>query len=296
MSSFSRRSFLAAAAVAPIVPSIARPLFAADETISKAGPKFKLGLVSYQTSSTWDLKTTLDICKRVGIAAIECRTGHKHGVEPKLKAAQRNDVKKMFADSGVVFWGSGSTCEFHSEKPEEVKKNIELCKEFIKLVADIGGKGVKVRPNGVGKGHTIEQACEQIGKALIECGKAAEDAGIEICVEVHGGQTQIPKNMKAIMEACGHKAVGVTWNSNKADIVNGSIDASFELLSKYIRSCHIHDLTSEEEYPYKDLFTLLKKINYDRYTMIEAPKAMDPKEGEEYLKKSLEKWKELTAG
>ena len=47
-----------------------------------------------------------------------------------------------------------------------MKKNIETCKEFVQLVADIGGRGVKVRPNGLPKGVTVEKTLEQIGKAL----------------------------------------------------------------------------------------------------------------------------------
>src|SRR5207237_6511613 len=135
-----------------------------------------LGIVTYNVPKDWDLPTLLKVCKEVGIAAIECRTTHKHGVEPSLTADQRKDVKKQFADAGIVFWGCGSVCEFHSADSAVVKKNIETCKEFVQLAADLGGKGVKVRPNGVGKGQTVEQACKQIGEALIPCGKAAAEA------------------------------------------------------------------------------------------------------------------------
>jgi len=179
-----------------------------------------------------------------------------------------------------------------------VKKNIEETKAFIQLSADLGGRGVKVRPNGVAKGQTVEQACAQIGKALIECGNAAADAGIEICVEVHGSVTQEPKNMKAIMDACGHKSVGVTWNSNATDKdKSGSIAASFELLKDHIKSVHINDLENDAngKYPYRDLFTRLKGIGYDRYTLCEVGKAYDPVAGEEYLKKYVAMWKELAS-
>ncbi len=100
---------------------------------------------------------------------------------------ERQQVRKRFADAGVAIWGCGSVCEFHSPDPATVKKNIETCKEFVQLAADIGGKGVKVRPNGLPKDVPIEKTLAQIGKALIECGKAAADAGVEIWVEVHGG-------------------------------------------------------------------------------------------------------------
>ncbi len=292
MNTLSRRSFLAASAIAA-TGSLRPPLAFAEEVA-----KFKLGIVTYNVPKDWDLPTLLKVCKEVGIAAIECRTTHKHGVEPSLTADQRKDVKKQFADSGVVFWGCGSVCEFHSDKPEIVKKNIEDCKAFVKLVHDLGGKGVKVRPNGVPKGADEQKTFEQIGKALQECGKAAADAGVEICVEVHGAITAIPKNMKTIMEACGHKSVGVTWNSNATDVENKSVAASFDMLKPWIRSCHINDLENDAngKYPYRELFKLLRGIGYDRYTMCEVGKSYNVEEGTAFLKNYKALWDKLVKG
>src|SRR6478609_11783298 len=134
MNALSRREFVTASAVGlagGLLPQVAK--------CAEEAAKFKLGVVTYNVPAMWDLPTVLKVCKEVGIAAVECRTTHKHGVEPTLTAEQRADVKKQFADSGVVFWGCGSVCEFHSDDPAVVKKNIEECKAFVKLVQDIGG-------------------------------------------------------------------------------------------------------------------------------------------------------------
>jgi sugar phosphate isomerase/epimerase len=289
MTLLSRRAFMASAAVSAV--TLRAP--SAD-----AEPKFNLGLVTYNVAKDWDLPTILRICRATSVAAVECRTTHKHGVEPTLSAAERRDVKKQFADSGVVFWGSGTVCEFHSDKPEVVRQNIEECKRFVQLVADLGGRGVKVRPNGVAKGMTEEQACEQIGQALVPCGKAAADAGLEIWVEVHGARTALPKNMRAIMDACGHPAVGICWNSNPTDVVNGSIAEGFELLAKFIKSCHINDLENDRagKYPYRDLFRRLAGIGYDRYTLCEVGRSFEPEAGEAYLRTYRQMWAELCRG
>lgn len=291
MDSLSRRSFLAASAVAATAGL--RPALAKEEEV-----KFKLGTVTYNVPKDWDLPTLLKVCKATGVAAVECRTTHKHGVEPTLTAAQRTEVKKQFAGSDVVFWGCGSVCEFHSDKPEVVKKNIEDCKEFIKLVHDLGGTGVKVRPNGVPKGADEAKTFDQIGKALAECGKEADNFGVEIWVEVHGAITQIPKNMKTIMEACGHKAVGVCWNSNPPDVVNGSVAESFALLKPWIKSCHINDLGNDAngKYPYRELFKLLRGIGYDRYTLCEVGTAYDPEKGAAFFKEYKATWDKLVKG
>lgn len=290
MNTLSRRAFLASGAAALAAPS----LRAADAPAAK----FKLGLVTYNVPANWDLPTILKVCKEVGIAAVECRTTHKHGVEPSLSADQRKEVKKRFADSGVVFWGCGSVCEFHSDNADVVKKNVEDCKKFIDLVRDLGGTGVKVRPNGVPKGADEKATFQQIGLALQQCGKAAADAGVEIWVEVHGAITQLPKNMKTIMENCGHKSVGVTWNSNPPDVVNKSVAESFALLKPWIKSCHINDLENDAsgKYPYRELFKLFRETGYDRYTLIEVGKTYDVDAGTEYLKKYKALWEQLVKG
>lgn len=287
---FTRRSFLAAGAAAVAAPALtAQP--------SAAGPRFKLGLVTYNVASTWDLATVLRVCREVGIAAVECRTTHRHGVEPALTADARRDVRRQFADSGVAFWGCGSVCEFHASDPAVVRRNVEDCKRFIDLVKDLGGRGVKVRPNGVPPGGDQAKTFGQIGRALAECGRAAADAGVEIWVEVHGAITAVPRNMKAIMDACGHASVGVTWNSNPTDLdEQKGIGAGFELLRPWVKSCHINDLENDRRgtYPYRDLFRRLTAMNYDRYTLIEVGRTYEVPAGTEFLKGYKKLWDELT--
>jgi len=293
----TRRQFLAASAIATTgVPGIIQAQVKKSEA---KVPPFKLGMVTYNTGALWDLPTLLKACKNTGIAAVECRTTHKHGIEPSLSAAERAEVKKQFAGSGVVFWGCGSICEFHAADPAVVKKNVETCKEFVELVHDLGGTGVKVRPNGLPKGVSTEKTLEQIGKALIECGKTAEGFGIDICVEVHGGGTQEPANIKTIMEHCGHKSVGITWNSNPPDVKAGSVKWSFDMLKPWLKSCHINDLYKEHTgaYPYRELFSLLREHGYDRYTMIEVGRTPpDVATGEEFLRYYKALWTELARG
>ena len=300
----NRREFVVAGASAGLMAAGASAPVGAAESPKPSKPEagaipFRLGIVTYNVAANWDLATTLKICKSVGLAAVECRTTHKHGVEPTLSKEQRADVRKQFADSGVLFWGCGSVCEFHATDESVVRKNIETCKEFVKLVADIGGKGVKVRPNGLPRGVPDEKTLAQIGKALKECGKAAGDAGIEICVEVHGPGTQEPARMKTIMQETDHASVGVTWNSNPTDVRGGSVKESFELLKPWIKSCHINEIHKDAAgiYPYRELFALLRGIGYDRHTMIEVGRVpSDPASGEEMLRYYKALWMELARG
>lgn len=237
-------------------------------------PAFQLGLVTFNLANSWDIPTLIARCRVTGFAAVELRTTHAHGVEPDISTARRQEVRQQFADSGIVLWGLGTVCEFHSPDPAVVRENIETCKRFCELARDVGAKGVKVRPNELPEGIPAEKTLEQIGKALIECGQAGADNGVEIWLEVHGRGTQEPENIARIMQHCGHPNVGITWNSNPTDVKGGSVRQSFELLKQYIRSCHITELWNS--YPWRELFSLLRSIGYDRYTLAEIPALLTP--------------------
>ncbi len=186
---FLQRSLVSGAAVAAIstVPGLSQALAAQAKT------KMKFGLVTYLWGQHMDLPTCIAACEKSGLAGVELRTQHKHGVEPSLSAAERQEVRKRFADTPVKLIGYGSNAEFHANDPEKVKANIELAKSYVQLMADCGGNGVKVKPNGFPKDVPREKTIEQIGKALNEVGAYGQKYGQEIRVEVHGsGTAEIP--------------------------------------------------------------------------------------------------------
>jgi sugar phosphate isomerase/epimerase len=285
-------TFAAAGLAAP-------PVSAAPSGKNDKAPKFRLGLVTYNLAAQWNLDTLLRVCKSAGVSPVELRTTHKHGVEPTLSKDRRKEVRQRFADADVAVWGCGTVCEFQSPDTATVKKNIETCKAFVDLVADLGGRGVKVRPNGLPKDVSVEQTLAQIGKALVPCGKAAADAGVEIWVEVHGQGTAHPPHMKTIMEHCGHPKVGLTWNSNPTDLKDGSVAEYFKLLWPWIRSCHINELYKDAAgiYPYRELFRLFRDNGYDRATLCEVGRTIpDEAAGAELLRYYKALWTELNRG
>jgi len=252
----------------------------------------KLGLVTYNLAHNWDIPTLIARCKATGFEGVELRTTHAHGVEPSLSSAQRREVRERFADSGITLWGLGSVCEYHSADLAVVRKNIETCKAFVQLAADVGATGVKVRPNGLqeDKGIPVEKTLEQIGAALNECGRFAADHNIEIWLEVHGHKTSHPPYIRTIMEHCNHPQVGVCWNSNMDDIKDGSIREYFGLLRPWIRSAHITELW-REDYPWHELFQEMKASGYNRFTLAEIPESSD---AERLMRYYRALWKELT--
>lgn len=239
------------------------------------GGGFKLGLVTYNLAKDWDIPTIIKNCEATGFEAVELRTTHKHGVEPALSKEQRVEVKNRFAGTKVRLLSLGSTCEFHSPDQAAVRKNIDECKRFIELAHDIGALGVKVRPNGIPKEVPEEKTIAQIGAALRECGDFAKGAGIEVWVEVHGRDSSQPSRIARMMKAADHSQVGICWNSNPEDVTEGSVKQNFALLKPWLRNAHINELW-KPEYPWRELFGLMKAAGYRRYCLAEIPETSDP--------------------
>lgn len=279
MKNHSRRNFLKTSAKTAGILTLAPHYSMRAQTPANPAPsahKFKLGLVTYNLAKDWDVATLIKNCETTSFEGVELRTTHKHGVEPSLSKEQRADIKQRFHGSKVRALSLGTVCEFHAPDQAVVRKNVEECKRFIELASDLGMLGVKVRPNGIPKEVPEAQTIAQIGAALRECGQAAQSAGVEIWVEVHGRDSSHPPRVAKMMEAANHPQVGLCWNSNKEDILsNNSIKDSFELLKPWLRNAHINELWNPE-YPWRELFGLMKAIGYNRYTLAEIPETADP--------------------
>lgn len=244
----------------------------------------KLGLVTYNLASAWDLQTLEDRCVQTGFEGVELRTTHAHGVELSLSPAEREELRQRLEDSPIEIVGLGSVYEYDSPDPEQLRNNIEGTKAYVRLAHDLGIAGIKVRPNRVHDDAGIERSAtfEQIGRSLNECAEFAADWGVEIRLEVHGRVTCEPAHMQAIMERAPHANARVCWNSNMTDIVDGSIDGSFALLGARIGMVHITELWNE--YPWTRLFQLLRERGYEGYCLAEIPASEDPQRLMRYYK------------
>lgn len=235
----------------------------------------QLGLVTYMWGADWDLPTLIKNCQLTGFAGVELRTTHKHGVEPSLSADERREVNKRFTDSGVQLVGLGTTCDFHSPNPDELKKHIEEAKAFIKLSHDCGGTGIKVRPNGLPKEVPVAKTLEQIGRSLAELAAFGEGYGQVVRLEVHGRGTDELPRVKTIMDAATHPGAVVCWNCNQTDLAGAGLVENFNLVKNRLGTIHIHDLISS--YPWVQLFDLLNGAGFSGWTLVEeGDKTADP--------------------
>uniref|UniRef100_A0A7C4QPK1 Sugar phosphate isomerase/epimerase n=1 Tax=Schlesneria paludicola TaxID=360056 RepID=A0A7C4QPK1_9PLAN len=270
MNGLSRRGFLTGTAAVAVGMLRSAAVSAAD----KKGGEIQFGLVTYQWAKDWDLPTLIAHCTTTNVLGVELRTTHKHGVEPSLNEAQRAEVRRRFEESPVKCLGIGSDERFENPDPAVVRKAIEATKAFVILSHDIGGSGVKVKPDRFWPQVPRERTIEQIGRALNELGEFAEGFGQQIRLEVHGQCQELP-TIKAIMDVADHSAVAVCWNSNPADLEGGGLEHNFALVKDRLgTTTHIHVLDSPT-YPFQKLLDLFVGIDYHGWWLLEEGKIPD---------------------
>lgn len=267
MTQLGRREFLqlTAAGASALALAPARSSAAAD----KKGAHIAFGLVTYMWGADWDLPELLANCKKAEVLGVELRTTHKHGVEPNLDDQQREEVRKQFAGAGVTMVGIGSNERYDHPDPDALAKAIEATRQFIRLSHDVGGSGVKVKPDSFHKNVPREKTIEQIGKSLNELADYASGFGQQIRLEVHGQCAELP-TIKAILDVATHDNVYICWNSNPTDLVGEGLEKNFHLVRKrFGETVHIHELEGQA-YPWKQLFKLLVDTDYAGWLLLEA--------------------------
>lgn len=262
---FLKKTLLATAGIG-YLPHLANAAYAPN----KSAKGMRFGLVTYLWGKDMDLPTLLDVCEKSGVLGVELRTQHAHGVEPELSKLQRAEVRKRFADSPVELVGYGSNAQYHENDPAKVKANIALTKEYLSLMHDCGGSGVKVKPNGFVNDVPREKTIEQIGLSLNEVAKFGEELGQEIRVEVHGrGTSELPV-VRDIFKVATHPNATVCWNSNDVDLDGAGLGENFDMVKdRFGSTVHIREL-NVGNYPYPELMQKFNEMDYQGWILLEA--------------------------
>jgi sugar phosphate isomerase/epimerase len=261
--------------------------------LNPPGSKMRLGLVTYLWAKDWNIPMIIKNCSEAAINGVELRVEHAHGVTLDLTKSEREEVRKQFADSPVEIVGMGTNEQYDWPDRDMLRNSIETTKKWLQLSKDIGGSGVKVKPNQFHEGIPHDQTLEQIGKALDELGRYALDMGQLIRLEVHGRGTQELPNIKKIMDQVTNNGSTVCWNSNPEDLIGQGLEYNFNLVKdRFGDICHVREL-NVGDYPYQQLMDLFVAIDYKGWILLEC--RTDPADKVAALKEQKKVWEEMIA-
>lgn len=236
----------------------------------KPATKMKLGLVTYLWGKDWDVPTLIANCTATGLGGVELRVDHAHGVSPEMSKRERQLVKDQFSGSSVQCVGMGTNEQYDFPDQQRLQASIARTKEFIQLSADIGGTGVKVKPNAFHEGVPREKTMAQIGASLNELAAYAADFGQQLRLEVHGNETQDLPNIKTIMDHADHPNATICWNCNPQDLDGQGFQHNFDLVKdRFGDTVHVREL-DRTDYPYPALLGNLGRMDYDGWILLEC--------------------------
>ncbi|MFC1716547.1 sugar phosphate isomerase/epimerase family protein [Candidatus Poribacteria bacterium] len=229
----------------------------------------KLSIDTYVICGDMELGKLIDVSKSNGYVAIEFRgeSGQKHGVEPEIGKAQRQAIKRQMADAGMATSCISTSVRYDSPDRAERAKNIDRAKQFAELAADIGCGRIRTFGNDFPKGVEKEEVIKYVGESLREVAEFSADHNVDVLLEMHGEFYYWEHCLNAVKIA-DHPNVAINYNSDKRDLVDGSVAQTYYYVAGQLRHVHMHDL-ADPTFPYKELFQLLKNDGYDNYMSLE---------------------------
>lgn len=237
-----------------------------------------LGLLTYNIAREWDLDTLLTKAKELLFEGVEFRVDakHAHGVELERTGVERKEIVQKIADSGLINCGLGSACRYDSPDEGKLRESIERTKALLQLNADLGAPGLKVFGNNFheDQGISKEATIEQVGKAVKECARTANDLGVELRFEMHGDFSP-PEHCLKVLELADEPSLCLIYNSDRRDVVDGSVAQTIARVRKFVKHIHMHDIV-DPEYPHQEMLRIFKDSGYDGFAVAEIQASSDP--------------------
>ncbi|MCM8822753.1 MAG: sugar phosphate isomerase/epimerase [Candidatus Omnitrophica bacterium] len=236
-----------------------------------------------------DLPKMLEYAKKYGYNGVEPRSQaqHNHGIELEASPKKRNEIKRIFEDSGIECACLATSLRYCFTDPTKRKEAIETTKAFIDLALDIGTKRIRVFGGIPDKEMSVEDAIKIVGECLGIAGEYAEKNKIFLCLETHDFFSRADVVSQTVKIA-DNPYVRINWDIMHPYTKGMEIKEAFDCVKDFVEHCHIHDgvydaernvklvLMGEGEIPYKEALTLLEQINYQGYLSGEYIKAWEP--------------------
>jgi L-ribulose-5-phosphate 3-epimerase len=212
------------------------------------------------------LEKYLQICSDWGLEGVELTQYYF----PETTPAYLNSLKRLLLRRGLALAGTAIGGAFCQAKPEERKQYTEFVKEWLGISARLGSPCLRVFAGEAPEGGSEEEAYQWVLSGIKECVPAAEQAGVVIGVENHGGFTGTAGGLVRIV-----KDVGSDWVGALLDFGNYSRDpyAEFEQTAPYAVMTHAKP-TSQfgEEYDWVDygrVAQIMRQAGYRGFLSIE---------------------------
>lgn len=185
-------------------------------------------------------------------------------------------LKRLSLFRGLPISGAGISTNFCNPDASERKQAIESVEEGLDLARELGAPCLRVFGGYVPEGYTEKEATEWTIQSLKSCVGYAEERGVVIAMENHGGITAKADNVLNII-----KGVDSPWFRLNLDLGNFREDTYDEIAKTVPYAVHTHAKVSvgDTELDYRRVKKILEDGGYNGFLSIEYEEEEDAKIG-----------------
>jgi sugar phosphate isomerase/epimerase len=281
----NRRTFLGAAAAAPLAAQIHR----------RPGAHLKIGLNAYSfnrllTSGAMKLPEVIDYCAAHDIDGVDL-TGYYFPGYPAVAADDYLYALKREAFlNGVTITGTGVRNDFATADAAARKQHIQLVKDWTDVARKLGASVIRVFTGPrMPEGHTFDQALEWMVPAFRECADYGRERGVIIGLQHHNDVLKTAEETIRVV-----KAVNSDWFSVILDVGSLRQGDPYEEIARLIPIACSWQIKETVWYGAKEtpidlarLRSLIGKAGYRGFLPVESLAPGDPTAFLEKVKKTM---------
>ncbi|MEW6356008.1 MAG: sugar phosphate isomerase/epimerase family protein [Planctomycetota bacterium] len=219
-----------------------------------------------------------EVCDRSGFEAIELNDFCLKGDRDLIR-----EMKRRAARHGLGICAVAIENNYYRASAEEIEKECTHIEEYLDITSYLGAPLLRVDTSPYGKnmperiipqGVTNEMAFDAAVRTLRSVMPAAEERGITLVLENHGGISRTSDDQIRLVEAVGSERFRINLDTGNyhADPMAGTdpfedfLEAA-EKVAPYLAFCHakIWDVTNDLREPtldYDRFFAVLRRIGY----------------------------------
>jgi sugar phosphate isomerase/epimerase len=236
----------------------------------------KICLNTHNLAGKMSIDEIIAVCKAAGVQGVEFSIGygHEHGVEFDTAKAELTRIRDKILGAGLETVSITSFCRFDSYSPEENLTNLVLAKKGIGVAAAMKAGIFRFVGNDLPINMPRDAFLERIAGIMTDLADYAAPSGVSALLQIHGTLCRAP-DLAEICRLCSRQNSGLVYNCDKGDIAGGSIDVYLDRVAQYVKHVHMHCMLLE--YPYAQMFRILKKTGYKGwYSIVVDEPSLEP--------------------
>jgi sugar phosphate isomerase/epimerase len=241
----------------------------------------KICLNTHNLAGKMSVDEIIAVCKAAAVQGVEFSIGygHEHGVEFDTPEADLITVRDKILDAGLEAVSIASYCRFDSDSERERDKNLKQKKKGIDVTAAMKAGIFRFVGNDLPTHMPRDAFLERIAGIMADLADYAAPFGVSALLQIHGTLCRAP-DLAEVCRLCGcqnsdRQNVGLVYNCDQGDVAGGSVDVYLDRVAKYVRHVHMHCMLLD--YPYGEMFSILKKIGYSGwYSIVVDEPSLEP--------------------